>query len=148
MNELVERIAALQDYRVYEDLHWEGSFADYLELVRKNPRVARTAHERVYDMILTHGTEEYVDNKKKIVHYRFFDDEAHAGRSDVNQGLDLEPVAIELEKITVFRPDAVESVREVGEARAVHPVDDAAECGVAESTDPGDVDTATAFEKP
>ncbi len=88
MTELVERIAALQDYKVYEDLHWEGSFADYLELVRKNPRVARTAHERVYDMILTHGTEEYVDNKKKIVHYRFFDDEAHDG-SDAIFGLDI-----------------------------------------------------------
>ena len=31
---LVARIAALQDYKRYEDLHWEGSFEDYLDIVR------------------------------------------------------------------------------------------------------------------
>ena len=69
---LVERIAALQDYKRYEDLHWTGTFEEYLALVRDNPRVARTAHERLYDMILSYGTEEYVDNKKKITRYNFF----------------------------------------------------------------------------
>ncbi len=88
MTALVDRIAALQDYRTYEDLNWEGSFEDYLDLVRKNPRVARTAHERIYDMILAQGTEEYVDNKKKVVHYRFFDDETHGG-ADAIFGLDI-----------------------------------------------------------
>ncbi len=88
MTQLVDRIATLQDYKAYEDLHWQGSFEDYLELVRKNPRVARTAHERIYDMILGHGTEEYVDNKKKIVHYRFFDDEQNEG-ADAIFGLDI-----------------------------------------------------------
>ncbi len=88
MTALVDRIAALQDYRTYEDLNWEGSFEDYLDLVRKNPRVARTAHERIYDMILAQGTEEYVDNKKKVVHFRFFDDETHDG-ADAIFGLDI-----------------------------------------------------------
>ena len=88
MPTFVERIAALQDYKQYEDLHWHGTFEEYLELVRGNPRVARTAHERLYDMIISHGSEEYVDNKKKIIHYRFFDDEAHNGR-DAIFGLDI-----------------------------------------------------------
>lgn len=88
MATLVDRIAALQDIKRYEDLHWSGTFEEYLELVRGNPRVARTAHERVYDLIMSHGTEEYVDNKKKIVHYRFFDDESHGGR-DAIFGLDI-----------------------------------------------------------
>ena len=88
MATLVDRIAALQDIKRYEDLHWSGTFEEYLELVRGNPRVARTAHERVYDLIMSHGTQEYVDNKKKIVHYRFFDDEAHDGR-DAIFGLDI-----------------------------------------------------------
>ena len=88
MTELVDRIAALQDYKTYSDRHWQGSFEEYLQLLRENPRVARTAHERMYDMILSHGTEEYVDNKKKIVHYRFFDDEAHQGQ-DAIFGLDI-----------------------------------------------------------
>jgi len=83
-----ERIAALQDRKRYEDLHWTGTFEEYLELCRDNPRIARTAYERLYDMILSHGTEEYVDNKKKIVRYRFFQDEQHGGR-DAVFGLDI-----------------------------------------------------------
>ena len=85
---LVDRVAALQDQKRYEDLHWNGSFEDYLDLVRRNPRVARTAYERLYDMILSHGTEEYVDSKKKITRYRFFQDEVHEGR-DAIFGLDI-----------------------------------------------------------
>ncbi|MCA9708014.1 MAG: serine protein kinase, partial [Myxococcales bacterium] len=85
---LVDRIASLQDRKRYEDLHWTGSFEDYLELVRRNPRVARTAYERLYDMILSFGTEEYVDNKKKITRYRFFQDELRGGR-DAIFGLDI-----------------------------------------------------------
>ena len=88
MSSLVERIAALQDFKRYEDLHWSGTFEEYLDLVRENPRIARTAHERLYDMLISHGTEEYVDNKKKIIHYRFFDDEVHGGR-DAIFGLDI-----------------------------------------------------------
>jgi serine protein kinase len=85
---LVNKIAALQDYQRYEDLHWTGSFEDYLEMVRKNPRVARTAHERLYDMVLAAGTATYVDNKKKVTRYKFFSDEKHAGR-DAIYGLDI-----------------------------------------------------------
>jgi serine protein kinase len=85
---LVDRIAALQDQKRYEDLHWSGSFEDYLEIARRNPRVSRTAYERLYDMVLSHGTEEYVDHKKKITRYRFFQDEAHQGR-DAIFGLDI-----------------------------------------------------------
>ena len=47
---LVKQIAALQDFKEYEDLHWEGSFEDYLLLVRKNPRVTRNSFQRVYDI--------------------------------------------------------------------------------------------------
>jgi serine protein kinase len=35
---MIERIASLQDYDQYRDLHWEGSFEDYLEIVRARPR--------------------------------------------------------------------------------------------------------------
>ena len=77
---LVGQIAALQDYKEYEELNWEGSFEDYLDLVRKNPRVTRNAYQRLYDMMLSHGVEEYIDNKKKLVRYKFFKDEAHGGQ--------------------------------------------------------------------
>ncbi len=85
---LVGQIASLQDYKEYEDLNWEGSFEEYLHLVRKNPRVTRNAFQRAYDMILAHGQEEYIDNKKKLVRYKFFKDEAHEG-ADAVYGLDV-----------------------------------------------------------
>ncbi len=83
-----QKIAALQDHKEYASLHWEGSFDEYLELVKKNPRVTRTAYQRVYDMILSHGKTEYIDNKKKLVRYHFFSDEKNQGR-DAVFGLDV-----------------------------------------------------------
>ena len=85
---LVGQIAELQDYDEYAELHWEGSFEDYLNLVRKNPRVTRNAFQRVYDMVLSHGAEEYIDNKKKLIRYNFFKDELNSGR-DAIYGLDI-----------------------------------------------------------
>ena len=85
---LVTQIAALQDYKRYEDLHWSGTFEEYLDMVRGNPRVARTSHERLYDMVLAAGTSTYVDNKKKITRYKFFSDPVHGGR-DAIFGLDI-----------------------------------------------------------
>ncbi len=85
---LTQKIAALQDYREYAELNWSGSFEDYLEIVRKNPKVTRTAFQRVYDMILSYGQEEYIDNKKKLIRYNFFKDEQHGGK-DAVYGLDI-----------------------------------------------------------
>ena len=44
------------DLDEYRDLHWTGSFADYLDLVRRDARVTRSSFERLYDMILSYGT--------------------------------------------------------------------------------------------
>src|SRR5919197_1973472 len=85
---LVTRIAALQDKTSFKELHWEGSFEDYLRIVRENPRVTRTAFQRIYDMILSHGKTEYIDNKKKLIRYHFFHDE-HFGGRDAVYGLDV-----------------------------------------------------------
>jgi serine protein kinase len=85
---LVGQIAELQNYASYKELAWEGSFEDYLELVRKNPLVTRNAYQRLYDMVLAHGVEEYIDNKKKLVRYKFFRDDAHGGK-DAVFGLDV-----------------------------------------------------------
>ena len=57
LDSLVARIARQQDKAGYQDLHWEGSFEDYLRIVRDNPRVTRTAFQRIYDMILSHGQD-------------------------------------------------------------------------------------------
>ncbi len=85
---MTERIAALQDYRLYRELHWEGSFEEYLAIVRDKPQVARNAYQRLYDMIISYGTEEYIDNKKKLVRYNFFKDEVNLGANAIF-GLDI-----------------------------------------------------------
>src|ERR1700704_4986486 len=85
---LVTRIAALQDKASFKELHWDGSFEDYLKIVRENPRVTRTAFQRIYDMILSHGKTEYIDNKKRLIRYHFFHDEPNGGR-DAVYGLDV-----------------------------------------------------------
>ncbi len=54
----------------YRDLHWTGTFTEYLDLVRKTPVVTRTSFERLYDMILSYGTREYVDMKKEPIKAR------------------------------------------------------------------------------
>ena len=69
-NGLLARIAALADRQGYSEQHWEGSFEDYLQIVRQNPKVTRTAYQRVYDMVLSHGKTEYIDNKKKLIQVR------------------------------------------------------------------------------
>ena len=69
---MVEKIASLQDFELYRDLAWEGTFEDYLQLVRERPQVTRNAFQRLYDMIICYGTEEYIDNKKKLIRYNFF----------------------------------------------------------------------------
>ncbi len=85
---LVSEIASLQDYDDYKSLNWEGSFDDYLELVRDDPKITRNAYQRVYDMVLSFGTEEYIDNKKKLIRYNFFSDPKH-GSKDAVFGLDI-----------------------------------------------------------
>src|SRR5438046_9311646 len=85
---LVTKIAGLQNQKEYAELNWNGTFEDYLAIIRKNPGVTRTAFQRVYDMVLSYGQEEYIDNKKRIIRYNFFKDEQHGGR-DAIYGLDI-----------------------------------------------------------
>src|SRR6476646_1964167 len=85
---MVATIAAMQDFDRYRDLAWEGSFEEYLALVRERPQVTRNAFQRVYDMCISYGTEEYIDNKKKLIRYNFFRDELDGGK-DAVFGLDI-----------------------------------------------------------
>jgi len=69
MNALLRR---LEEYRMSEEsLRWEGTFADYLDLVARNPSVTQFAHARIYNMIISHGVEEV----NGVRRYRFFDQE-------------------------------------------------------------------------
>ena len=86
-SDLITQIAARQNQADYQKKHWFGTFADYLDTIRVNPKVTRTAYQRLYDMILAHGTEEILVNKEKQVRYKFFGDPVGQGQ-DAIFGLD------------------------------------------------------------
>jgi serine protein kinase len=62
------------DTDAFKQQHWQGSFSEYLEIVEENPLVIRTAHQRIYDMVLSYGVEEIERERVKITRYKFFDD--------------------------------------------------------------------------
>ena len=51
-----------------QKLKWEGTFAEYLEIVKEKPLVAQSAHSRVYNMIKDAGIEE----ENGVRRYNFF----------------------------------------------------------------------------
>lgn len=56
---------------------------DYLRLIKDNPKVTRNAFQRMYDMIVERGTEDYIEFKKPITRYKFFNDPDNDGRDAV-----------------------------------------------------------------
>jgi serine protein kinase len=87
-NGIMGMIAQLQDLERFREHHWEGSFADYLEIVRDRPDVARNAWQRLYDLVLSFGSDTYTEYKKPITRYRFFDDPFDNGK-DAVFGIDV-----------------------------------------------------------
>ncbi|MBW5446888.1 protein prkA [Cohnella sp. CFH 77786] len=67
--DIFKRIA---EYRAEsEKLSWTGTFRDYIDLLRRDPTPAMTAHARVYEMIVSQGVEESGGVKQ----YKFFEKE-------------------------------------------------------------------------
>lgn len=98
---ILKKIKKNQDLSAFRDLHWEGSFSDYLDIVRETPQVARSAYQRLYDMIVSHGSEEYKQNRDSLIHYHFFNDPFEDGR-DAVFGIDSKL----MELVQVFRSAA------------------------------------------
>lgn len=69
-------------------MHWSGTLDEYLSMVKKNPKITRNAFQRMYDMIVEAGSEKYIDFKKEVVRYKFFDDAANNGK-DAVFGMDI-----------------------------------------------------------
>ncbi|WP_404448787.1 PrkA family serine protein kinase [Sutcliffiella horikoshii] len=65
----MEILRKIEKYREEEQrLKWEGTFGQYLEILKEEPWVAQSAHSRVYNMIKDAGVEE-VNGQRK---YNFF----------------------------------------------------------------------------
>ena len=82
-NEILSRISESQNLDQYRQEHWQGSFAEYLDIVRGDPKVTRTAWQRLYDMIMAEGTYEVEGSKEGLIRYRFFDDPHNEGRDAI-----------------------------------------------------------------
>lgn len=51
----------------------EMSFSDYLTKLMGNPKLARSAYQRIYDMVISQGSYDVTKFRKTYTHYRFFD---------------------------------------------------------------------------
>ena len=70
--DLLERLEA---HRTEErKLAWTGTFAEYFDMVTKQPSLARLSHARIYHMILDGGISPNTDG---TTHYHFFDEEIY-----------------------------------------------------------------------
>jgi serine protein kinase len=86
-SELVDAIASAANPEEFRELNWTGTFGQYLDIVIEHPMVLRTAHQRLYDMILAYGKEEIAVNKERLTRYAFFADPLGEGK-DAIFGLD------------------------------------------------------------
>jgi serine protein kinase len=84
---ILNAVRQQQNLNEYRKKHWEGTFDEYLDTIAEHPECCRTAYQRLYDMILSHGTEDVYENKEKITRYKVFTEFA-AKHGDAIYGLD------------------------------------------------------------
>ncbi len=85
---LLNFIDELQDRKHFQELHWVGSLEEYLDIVSRQPKVTRNAFQRIYNMIMSYGTEDFMDAKKRLIRYKFFSDDSFDGE-DAIFGLEI-----------------------------------------------------------
>lgn len=69
--DLWERLDAF--HSLESELRWHGTFREYFNRVREQPRLSRLSHARIYDMIADQGIDESGPDGTR--RYRFFDGE-------------------------------------------------------------------------
>ncbi|GGH84494.1 serine protein kinase [Pullulanibacillus pueri] len=62
-------------------LKWEGTFRDYLALLKEKPWVAQSAHSRLYNMICSEGVTE--ENGKK--YFKFFEKDIFGSQETIQR---------------------------------------------------------------
>ena len=74
MENVLSKIANKFNKDNFKKLNEDMSFSDYLSLVYKKPKLARTAYQYLYDMIMSKGTKKIEKYRRTYIHYNFFDD--------------------------------------------------------------------------
>jgi serine protein kinase len=99
---LLRELSERKNPALYRKEHWEGTFTDYLDVVRAQPQVTRNAFQRLYDLVLSYGSYPVEGTKENLLRYSFFDDPDHDGR-DAIFGL-TKPL---MELVNVFKSAAL-----------------------------------------
>ncbi len=86
--EIISTVKAGGFDKQYAELHWKGTFEDYLNMVLEHPAISRTAFQRMYDMIIGYGYRQFKEHRKEITHWNFFDDPIDGGKEAIF-GLDV-----------------------------------------------------------
>ena len=73
VNKLLDAIKAQREAGKKEE-KFKGTFKDYLELVSKDPTIAKSSQKRLYDAITEHGVEKMPDSDPRKV--KVFDNDA------------------------------------------------------------------------
>ncbi len=81
--ELLQNISANHRPETFRQEHWVGTFSDYLDISCQHPGVNRTAHQRLYDMVMSYGTYKVENSKENLTRYKFFDDPDHGGEDAI-----------------------------------------------------------------
>ena len=98
---ILSQFSSRQNPEQFRQENWHGTFAEYVDIVKADPAVARTSYQRMYDMIMAEGTYP-VEGSKNLIRYTFFDDPHNEGE-DAIFGLS-EPL---MELVNVFRSAAL-----------------------------------------
>jgi len=71
------------------DTKWSGTVLNYLYKVQENPNISQFAPGRIYNMIMSYGTEQVDDSLKTrgyedLVKYKFFDDKIYGSLDSIH----------------------------------------------------------------
>ena len=70
----LKQYASMYNRDEFLTLNEEMSFGEYIELLKKKPKLARNAFQYVYDTIMSKGTETFTRHRRKHTRYNFFSD--------------------------------------------------------------------------
>lgn len=66
-----------------EEGTWEGTLGEYIELLMENPKLHAGAHERILNMINSHGVDRNADGD--ITNYKFFENELFGVEDSISE---------------------------------------------------------------
>ncbi|NUQ33448.1 MAG: serine protein kinase [Planctomycetaceae bacterium] len=87
VDDILSGVNSSSEVKTFKDMQWRGTFKDYLNMVMEDPRIARNSYQRVYDMIVEDGSEEFTRLKERMTRYHFFSD-PHNDGEDAIYGLE------------------------------------------------------------